>query len=112
VDHQLRFAEGRVHTNTIENFWSCVKRTLHGTYIAPRTFHLDRYLDESVFRFNNRELPDAARLEEAVKGVEGRRVTYADLTKTHKLWRLRPGRAARAARRKVRPENPLPDYTA
>jgi transposase-like protein len=112
VDHQLRFAEGRVHTNTIENFWSCVKRTLHGTYIAPRAFHLDRYLDESVFRFNNRELPDAARMEEAMKGVDGRRVTYADLTKTHKLWRLRPGRAARAARRKARPENPLPDYTA
>ncbi len=35
------------------------------------------------------------RLEETIKGVEGRRVTYKDLTKTHKLWRLRPGRAAR-----------------
>jgi transposase-like protein len=95
IDHSLRFAEGRVHTNTIENFWSCVKRTLHGTYIAPRAFHLNAYLDESVFRFNNRELPDGARLDEALKGVEGRRVTYADLTKTHKVWRLRPGRAAR-----------------
>jgi transposase-like protein len=113
VDHSLRFAEGLVHTNTIENFWSCVKRTLHGTYIAPRAFHLNAYLDESVFRFNNRELPDGVRLEEAFKGTEGRRVTYADLTQTHKLWRLRPGRAARAmARRKQRPENPLPDYTA
>ena len=111
IDHSLRFAEGRVHTNTIENFWSCVKRTLHGTYIAPRAFHLNAYLDESVFRFNNRDLPDAARLEEAVKGVDGRRVTYADLTKTHKLWRLRPGRAANV-RRAARPENRLPDYTA
>jgi transposase-like protein len=109
IDHSLTFAAGQVHTNNIENFWSCVKRTLHGTYIAPRAFHLDRYLDESVFRFNNRELPDAARMEEAVKGADGRRVTYADLTKTHKLWRLRPGRAAR---RKPRPVNTLPDYTA
>ncbi len=70
IDHSLRYAEGRVHTNTIENFWSCVKRTLHGTYIAPRAFHLNAYLDESVFRFNNRELPDAARLDETMKGVE------------------------------------------
>jgi transposase-like protein len=112
IDHSLAYAEGRVTTNRIENFWSCVKRTLHGTYIAPRAFHLNAYLDESVFRFNNRELPDAARLEEAVKGVEGRRVTYADLTKTHKLWRLRPGRAARAVRRKARPDGLLPDYNA
>lgn len=89
-----------------------MKRTLHGTYIAPRAFHLNGYLDESVFRFNNREIPDGARLEEAIKGVDGRRVTYADLTKTHKLWRLRPGRAARSvARRKARPENALPDYS-
>jgi len=90
-----------------------VKRTLHGTYIAPRAFHLDRYLDESVFRFNNRELADAARVEEAIRGVEGRRVTYADLTKTHKLWRLRPGRATRSTvRRKRISENLLPDYSA
>jgi len=41
IDHAVRYVEGRVHTNTIENFWSCVKRTLHGTYIAPRPFHLD-----------------------------------------------------------------------
>jgi transposase-like protein len=112
IDHSLRYAEGRVHTNTIENFWSCVKRTLHGTYIAPRAFHLNAYLDESVFRFNNRELPDGARLEETLRGIEGRRVTYEALTRTHKLWRLRPGRVARAARRSPRPENPLPDYTA
>jgi hypothetical protein len=38
IDHSLAYVEGRVHTNTIENFWSCVKRTLHGTYIAVRPF--------------------------------------------------------------------------
>jgi len=58
---------------------------------------------------DNRELPDAARLEEAVKGVEGRRVTYAGLTKTHKLWHLHPGRPAR---RKPRPIDMLTDHTA
>jgi hypothetical protein len=87
-----------------------VKRTLHGTYIAPRAFHLNAYLDESVFRFNNRELPDGARLEEAFRGVDGRRVTYAQLTETHKLWRLRPGRAAQSlARRQERPQGLLTD---
>jgi hypothetical protein len=40
-----------------------VKRTLHGTYIAPRAFHFKAEPDESLFRFNNRELPDGARLE-------------------------------------------------
>lgn len=68
-------------------------------------------MDESVFRFNNRELPDAARLEGTLRGVEGRHVTYAALTETDELWRLRPGRVAKAVdRRKARPENPLPDY--
>ncbi|GAC1392025.1 MAG: IS1595 family transposase [Vulcanimicrobiaceae bacterium] len=80
IDHMVTYVEGRVHTNTIENFWSCLKRTLHGTYIAPRAFHLDAYVDEQVFRFNNRELPDGARLEAAFEGIDGRRVTYAQLT--------------------------------
>ena len=49
----------------------------------------------------------------ALKGVEGRCVTYAELTETHKLWRLGPGRAARSVvRRNERPENPRPDFTA
>jgi transposase-like protein len=113
IDHSLRFVEGRVHTNTIENFWSCVKRTLHGTYIAVRPFHLDAYLDESVFRFNAREGKDADRFLSTLQGADGRRVTYKALTSSHPRWRLQPGRAARAlARRKERPENPIPDYTS
>jgi len=102
VDHSLRFVEGRVHTNNIENFWSCVKRTLHGTYISVRPFHLDAYLEESVFRFNAREDNDAGRFVSALKGADGRRVTYAALTTSHPLWRLRPGRAARAVARRRR----------
>ena len=96
IDHSVRYVEGRVHTNTIENFWSCLKRTLKGTYISTRPFHLDAYLDEQVFRFNNRELPDVARLEEAFKGADGKRVTYKALTSSHPRWRLRPGRVAHA----------------
>ncbi len=95
VDHAVRYVEGRVHTNTIENFWSCLKRTIHGTYIAPRAFHLDAYLDEQVFRFNAREGKDADRFVAALKGADGHRVTYKALTKSHPIWRLKPGRAAR-----------------
>jgi transposase-like protein len=65
VDHMIEYVKGNVTTNRIENFWSCLKRTIHGTYIAPRPFHLEAYVDEQVFRFNNRELPDGARLDVA-----------------------------------------------
>jgi transposase-like protein len=100
IDHSLAYVEGRVTTNRIENFWSCVKRTLHGTYIAVRPFHLDAYLDESVFRFNAREGLDADRFLSTLQGADGRRLTYAALTSSHPLWRLRPGRAARAEARR------------
>lgn len=79
VDHSIRYVEGRVHTNCIENFWSCLKRTIKGTYIAPRPFHLDRYLDEQMFRFNAREGDDADRFVTVLKNVDGRRLTYKSL---------------------------------
>jgi transposase-like protein len=99
VDHSMKYVEGRIHTNTIENFWSCLKRTLHGTYIAPRAFHLDAYLDEQVFRFDAREDNDAGRFVAVLKSTDGRRVTYKTLTSSHPRWRLRPGRTALAPRR-------------
>ena len=46
---------GSVHTNGMENFWSLLKRGLHGTYISVEPFHLFRYLDERVFTFNMRD---------------------------------------------------------
>jgi transposase len=46
---------GDVHTNTIEGFWSLVKRGISGTYHGVSTKHLQSYLDEYVFRYNNRE---------------------------------------------------------
>jgi transposase-like protein len=94
VDHSIRYVIGRVHTNNIENFWACLKRTIGGTYICPRPFHLDAYLDEQVFRFNAREDNDAGRFVTVLKNTDGRRVTYKALTSSHPRWRLRPGRAA------------------
>jgi transposase-like protein len=55
IDHAISYAEGHVHTNGLENFWSLLKRALHGTYISVEPFHLFRYLDEQAFRFNERK---------------------------------------------------------
>ena len=81
VDHAVEYVHGRVHTNTIENFWSLVKRQLHGTYISVEPFHLYRYLDEQMFRFNNRkQMNDAQRFNLAMSQIAGKRLTYAELT--------------------------------
>ena len=58
VNHAREYVRGQVHTQGIENFWSLLKRTLRGTYVAVEPFHLDRYLNEQVFRFNNRATKD------------------------------------------------------
>ncbi len=64
----------------MENFWSLLKRSLHGTYISVEPFHLFRYLDEQADRFNNQKGTDAQRFAGALDAVTGRRVTYGELT--------------------------------
>ncbi len=103
INHAIAYAEGRVHTNNIENFWSCLKRALTGTYICARPFHLDRYIDEQAYRFNVRALKDGARFVGGLKGADGRRLTYATLTTSHPLWRLKPGLISRHSRTQNRP---------
>lgn len=82
VNHMTEYVRGEVHTNGIENFWSLLKRTLRGTYVAVEPFHLDRYLAEQVFRFNNcgQKMNDTLRFEKIMGNVAGRRLTYAELT--------------------------------
>ncbi len=61
------YVNGRVHTQGIENFWNLLKRSLNGTYVAVEPFHMDRYVDEQVFRYNNRRnKTDADRFNLAV----------------------------------------------
>jgi transposase-like protein len=81
VNHIITYVQGRVHTNSLENFWSLLKRTLGGTYVAVAPKHLNRYLDEQAFRFNKRKGSDATRFLEALLSVCGKRLSYADLTK-------------------------------
>jgi len=79
IDHAERYVDGKVHTNTIESFWSLLKRSLSGTYISVEPFHLFRYIDERVFAFNQRRDSDYARFEAILGAVSGRRLTYAGL---------------------------------
>ena len=85
VSHLNEYVRGSIHTQGIENFWSLLKRTLNGTYVAVEPFHLSRYADEQAFRFNNRStkknpLTDADRFALVMSQVAGKRITYAELT--------------------------------
>jgi transposase-like protein len=85
VNHLEEYVRGEVHTQGIENFWSLLKRGLRGTYVAVEPFHLDRYVTEQVFRYNNRAtkdnpLNDADRFALVMSQVGGKRLTYAQLT--------------------------------
>jgi len=85
VNHLEEYVRGEVHTNGIENFWSLLKRGLKGTYVAVEPFHLERYVDEQVFRFNNRAtkyapMTDSDRFIVALSQIAGKRLTYAELT--------------------------------
>jgi transposase-like protein len=85
VNHAETYVRGRVHTNGLENFWSLFKRNLSGTYVCVEPFHLERYVDEQVFRYNNRgskesPMKDADRFALAMSQVYGHRLTYSELT--------------------------------
>jgi transposase-like protein len=81
VHHSEReYVRGKVHINTIENFWSLFKRTLIGTYIQIRRPHIERYLDEQAFRYNTKKDSESERFVKAVKQIFGRRLTYVQLT--------------------------------
>ena len=81
INHALEYVSGHVHTNGIENFWSLLKRGLKGTYISVEPFHLDAYVAEQVFRFNNRkDSNDFTRFATCMQGILGKRLTYTALT--------------------------------
>src|SRR5258707_10631204 len=80
VDHAECYVDGQVHTNGCENFWSLLKRGLHGTYISVEPFHLFRYIDEQAFRYNYRkDMNDAERFDLAVSQIVGKCLTYQEL---------------------------------
>jgi len=84
IDHAETYVSGKVHTNGMENFWSLLKRGLKGTYVSTEPFHLFRYLDEQMFRYNNRAtkkhfVSDLNRFELAMSQIADKRLTYDQL---------------------------------
>ncbi len=80
VQHNINeYVRGDAHTNTIEGFFSILKRGVYGVYQHVSEAHLGRYLSEFDFRYNTREkvgIDDVARASLALKGAKGKRLTY------------------------------------
>lgn len=77
--HSAReYVRGDVHSNTIEGFFSIVKRGIDGIYHSVSKEHLHRYLSEFEFRYNNRQLDDGARTVAAIKAANGKRLIYRE----------------------------------
>lgn len=79
VDHAVEYVRDAVHTNGLENFWSLFKRALKGTYVSVEPVHLDAYVVEQTFRFNERKGSDSNRFQKVLRNVSGKRATYKQL---------------------------------
>jgi transposase-like protein len=79
INHADEYVRGAVHTNGIENFWALFKRCLKGTWVSVAPFHLQRYVDEEVFRFNKRKTNDGERFATVMATTVGRRLTWRRL---------------------------------
>jgi len=79
IDHAVAYVDGQVHTNSLEDFWSLLKRGLKGAYVSVEPFHQFRYLDEQAWRFNQRKLNDSERFQQVCGNLFGRRLTYKEL---------------------------------
>lgn len=79
VCHSAReYARGEIHSNTVESFFSTVKRGLNGIYHSVSRDHLHRYMGEFEFRYNNRHVEDGERTLLAIKAAEGKRLMYRE----------------------------------
>jgi hypothetical protein len=77
ADEYVRFDEGvMITTNTVEGFFSILKRGINGVYHHVGRKHLHRYLGEFDFRYNERHVTDGERAQKALAGFDGKRLTY------------------------------------
>ena len=80
VNHSAgEYVSGKAHTNSIENFWSHLKRNITGTYHHVSRKQLPRYLDEFCFRSDNHGDTTEGRFEQMLEQTAGAHLTYADL---------------------------------
>lgn len=79
VNHARReYARGDVTTNTVEGFFSILKRGLYGTYHSVSETHLHRYVSEFEYRYNTRKMSDGERVTKAIKQAVGKRLRYRE----------------------------------
>jgi hypothetical protein len=95
IDHAVKYVDGQIHTNGLENFWSLLKRSISGTYVSVEPFHLFRYLDGQTFRYNHRStrenpVSDADRFQLACSEVIGKRLRYEQETGKTMTTELEP----------------------
>jgi hypothetical protein len=87
VNHGIKeYVRGTDYTNTVENFFSVFKRGMRGIYQHCTSDHLQRYLSEFDFRYNNRSalgVEDTERAELLLKGIGGKRLTYKRPASSH-----------------------------
>jgi len=76
VHSKHEYVRGEVHSNTVEGFFSIVKRGLNGIYHNVSREHLHRYMSEFEFRYNNRYLDDGDRTRIAIQSADGKRLVY------------------------------------
>lgn len=82
VDHEAgEYVRGMAYTNTLEGWFSLLKRGVNGTFHHVSEQHLDRYVGEFAYRYNNRELTDGERANKTIKQIEGKRLVYKDTIK-------------------------------
>lgn len=79
VNHSIQYVRDNVHTNSLENFWSLLKRSIKGTYVSVAPEHLQAYVEEQSFRYNERKGTDLTRFLEMIRSISGKRLIYADL---------------------------------
>lgn len=81
IDHRNHYAlPGEINTNAVESFWALMKRGVRGTFHHISKKHMARYCDEFAFRWNNRHISDVERTAVAAKMIEGKRMTYAQVS--------------------------------
>ena len=117
VNHRIgEYVLGEAHTNGIEAFWALFKRAYKGVYHQMSPQHLRRYVTEFAGRYNQRLLAPLARMAAIVRGLDQKRLTYADLVGRHgnaerSPWSWRPPRVPRPPARprlacpRCRPQN-------
>jgi transposase-like protein len=80
VNHsQMQFRDGFAYTNSVEGFFSCLKRSIIGVYHTVSPKHLQRYFIETSYRNNTRKITDKERFNPTLQNVEGR-LKYISLT--------------------------------